>query len=140
MYKWTVTYTDFDGRERTEDFFFHFTKAELMEMELGKDGGLTTNLQRIIDAKDTPSIISAIKNLLLSAYGVKSDDGRRFMKNAQIREEFEHSEPYSIMFMELSTNDEKAAEFVNNIIPKDIQEAAKQAGQGGSQPLLMPAT
>lgn len=145
MYKWTVTYEDFDGVERTEDFYFNFTKAELMEMELGKDGGLTTTLQRIINAKDTPSIIQEVKKLLLDSYGIKSDDGRRFIKNATAREEFEHSEPYSIMFMELATNDEKAAEFVNGIVPKDIREMAlKESGKDGgnvaSQPLLMSAT
>lgn len=141
MYKWTLTYTDFDDKERTEDFFFHFTKAELMEMELTKDGGLTASLQRIINAKDTPDIIREIKQLLLSAYGIKSDDGRHFMKNAQIREEFEHSEPYSTMFLELSTNDEKAAEFVNGIMPKDVREQIeKEADKIGSKPLLTSAT
>lgn len=141
MYKWTLTYTDFNDRERTEDFYFNFTKAELMEMELGKEGGLTASLQRIINAKDTPDIIKEVKKLLLDAYGVKSDDGRHFIKNAEIREEFEHSEPYSVMFLELSTNDEKAAEFVNGIMPKDIREQVmKEGGNIASQPLLMPAT
>lgn len=141
MYKWTLTYTDFDDRERTEDFYFNFTKAELIEMEVAKSGGLAAMLQRIIDAKDTPEIIMEIKRLLLNAYGVKSGDGRHFMKNDQIRAEFEHSEPYSIMFMELSMNDEKAAEFINGVMPKELRDqASKEAGNNGNLPLLMPAT
>lgn len=122
MYKQTITYTDFDGIERTEDFLFNLTKAELVEMEMGTAGGMSGILDRISKAKDTPSIIKEIKNLLLKTYGVKSPDGRKFIKNAQIREEFECSEPFSVMFMKLATNDEEAVKFVQGIMPKDIAD------------------
>lgn len=123
MYKQTIDYVDFDGNKRSEDFYFNLTKAELVEMELGTDGGMSGILDRITRAKDTPSIIKEIKNIILKAYGIKSADGRKFLKNDQIRQEFECSEPFSEMFMSLATDDEKAAAFIIGIMPKDVAEA-----------------
>lgn len=122
MIKKTITYVDYNGTERTEDFFFNLNKAELMEMELGTKGGLAEQLQRIIDAQDTPEIIKVFKTLLLKAYGQKSPDGKRFIKTPEITAEFEQTEAYSELFMELATDDKKAADFVNGIVPKDISE------------------
>lgn len=122
MYKETITYTDFDGKERTEDFFFNLTKAELIEMELGTTGTMSNILDRIIKAKDTPDVIREIKKLLLKSYGVKSADGRYFTKSQDDIDRFEHSEPFSIMFMKLSLDDDAAAKFVLGIMPKDIAE------------------
>lgn len=140
MYKETITYTDFDGHERTEDFYFNLTKAEVIEMELGEEGGLTGLLQRIIDAKDTPDIIREIKRLLLKSYGKKTPDGRSFMKSDEIRAAFECSEPYSVMFMKLSSDDEAAAAFANGIMPPEMAAAAAaEAANGvGMTPVLMP--
>lgn len=141
MYKKTITYTDFNGLERTEDFLFNFNKAELLEMEMSKDETLTGCLQRIINAKDSPEIMREVKNLILKSYGVKSEDGRYFIKNDEVRQKFECSEAYSTIFMELMSDDKKAAEFVNAIMPQEVlKEAVKEAGNNGSTPLLMPAT
>jgi len=127
--KKTITYEDFDGNEVQEDFFFHLSKAELVEMEVSHEGGLQESLQRIIAAEDGKAIIAEFKNIILSAYGKRSEDGKRFVKNAAIREEFESSEAYSAFFMELVTNAESAIEFVNGIIPKGLDvEAAKITG------------
>lgn len=141
MYKETITYTDFNGVERKEDFWFNLTKAELIKMELMTAGTFTDMIQRIINAKDTADIIKQINNLLLEAYGVKSEDGRFFHKSDEIRKNFENSEPYSIMFMKLVSDDEAAAKFINGIMPKDVLEAAAQenAKDAGMQ-VLMPAT
>lgn len=125
MLKKTITYTDFNGVERTEDFYFNLTKAEIAEMELEVPGGMTTMIERITKTQDTPSLIKVFKELILRSYGKKSDDGRRFIKNKELVEEFKDSEAYSELFMELATNAEAASAFVNGITPK-ISEAAKK--------------
>ena len=120
MLKKTITYEDFNGVERKEDFYFNLSKAEIMEMQFGTVGGLDAMLKKIIDAKDVKSIMDTFKMLILKAYGIKSDDGRRFIKSEEISKEFEQTEAYSILYMELASDDNAAAEFVNGIIPKDV--------------------
>lgn len=124
MLKKTITYTDYNGVERTEDFHFNLTKAEIMEMEMGTSGGLAEMIQRIVKAQDAPAIIKVFKDLVLKAYGEKSADGKRFMKSDEIREGFAQTEAYSQLFMELATDADAAAKFVNGIVPADM---AKQA-------------
>lgn len=128
MLKKTIKYTDYNGTERNEDFYFNLTKAELMEMEMGTSGGLGESIQRIVSAQDAPAIIKVFKDLVLRSYGIKSPDGKRFIKNDAIREEFEQTEAYSILFMELATDADAAAKFVNGIVPQDMIE------QGSSIP------
>ena len=118
MLKKTVAYTDYNGSERTEDFYFNLTKAEIMEMELTTVGGLSAMIEKIVAAKDGPTIIKTFKDLVLKAYGEKSADGRRFIKSPEIAEAFSQTEAYSQIFMELATDDEAAAKFVNGIIPE----------------------
>lgn len=127
MIKKTITYTDYNDVERTETFWFHLNKAELMEMEMGTTGGFAGMVQKIIDAKDAPSIINTFKDLLLKAYGEKSPDGKRFIKNDEVRDAFSQTEAYSQLFMELATNAEAASEFVNGIMPKDLVMDTKSA-------------
>lgn len=126
MLKKTITYTDYNGVERTEDFYFNLTKAEILEMELGTVGGLVNTIQGIINAKDQPALTKYFKELVLKSYGEKSADGRRFIKNDEVREAFSQTEAYSIIFMELAVDDNAAAAFVNGIVPKDLAEAAGQ--------------
>lgn len=129
MLKKTITYEDFNGETVSEDFFFHLSKAELVELEMSHQGGLSESLQRIIEAEDGKGIIAEFKNIILSAYGKRSEDGRRFVKNQQLREEFESTEAYSTLFMELVTETDKAIEFINGVIPKGMaEEAAKVTG------------
>ena len=123
MLKKTITYTDFNGMERSEDFYFNLTKAEVMEMEMSTVGGLSEMIQRIIAAQDTPSIIKVFKDLVLKSYGEKSADGKRFIKTPEIAEAFSQTEAYSVLFMELATNADSAAAFVNGIIPKSNGKA-----------------
>ena len=115
----TITYKDFNGAERTEDFLFNLTKAELIEIEMSTTGGLVEMVNRIVAAQDAPAIIKVFKDLILKAYGVKSPDGRGFIKNDELRAEFESTEAYSELFLELATNAEAASEFVNGIMPSD---------------------
>lgn len=125
MLKKTIAYTDFNGVERTEDFYFNLTKAEIAEMELEIPGGMTAMIDRITKSQDTPSLIKLFKDLILRSYGKKSDDGRRFIKNQDVVDEFKDSEAYSELFMELATNADAASAFVNGIVPK-VPEAAKK--------------
>lgn len=120
MLKKTITYTDYNGTERKEDFYFNLTKAELMEMEMSTSGGMAEMIQRIVAAQDAPAITKIFKELVLKAYGQKSADGRRFVKNDELRAEFEQTEAYSEIFMELATDADAAAKFVNGIMPADI--------------------
>ena len=124
MIKKTVTYTDYNKVERTENFYFNLSKAEVLEMEMSTAGGMAESIQKIIDAKDTPAIIRVFKDLVLKAYGVKSDDGRRFIKSKELSEEFSQTEAYSQIFMELATNADEAAKFVNGIVPADLAQKA----------------
>lgn len=114
----TMTYTDYDGVERKETFYFNLTKAELMEMQLSSQGGFDSLLQRMIDAKDVPELAGMFKELIKRSYAVKSADGRRLMKSESLTQEFLETEAYSDLYMELFTNTEAAAAFVNGIIPK----------------------
>ena len=120
MLKKTIKYTDFSGNERTEDFYFNLTKAEIMEMEMGTTGGMAEMIQRIVAAQDAPAIIKIFKDLILKAYGQKSPDGKRFIKNDEIIEESVSTEAYSQLFMELATDADAAAKFVNGIMPADM--------------------
>lgn len=136
MLKKTVTYTDFNGEQVSEDLFFHLSQAELVEMEMSEKDGLSEALQRIIEAEDGKQIISQFKTIILSSYGKKSPDGKRFIKNQQLREEFESSEAYSTLFMELVTNTDSAIEFTNGIVPAGVVEAATAAIEAASKPEL----
>lgn len=131
MIKKTITYSDFNGNERTEDFYFNLTKAEITKMELSTKGGLAEMIQRIVAAQDTPAIIEVFEDLIRRSYGVKTADGRGFVKKAADLEEFVSTEAYSQLFMELATDADAAAKFVNGIVPADMakQIAAESAKQ-----------
>lgn len=117
MLKLTRTYVDFNDLSRTEDFYFNLTQAEVTEMELSVDGGLVEMINRIVAAKDGKQIIALFKDIVLRAYGEKSPDGKRFIKTPEIRDAFAQTQAYSDLFMELATDAQKAAEFVNGIVP-----------------------
>lgn len=117
MLKKTMTYSDYNGVERTEDFYFNLTKAEVMEMELSTAGGLAEMITKIVNAQDAPAIIKVFKDLILKAYGEKSPDGKRFIKSEALSEAFAQTEAYSQLFMELATDADAAAAFVNGIVP-----------------------
>lgn len=138
MIKITKTYTDYNGVERTEDFFFNLSEAELMEMETGISGGFSEMIQKIYNSKDVPSIMKVFKDLILKSYGEKTLDGRRFVKSKELSEAFSQTEAYSLIYMELSTDSDKAAEFVNGLLPKKLSDRAKELidNNGGEMPQL----
>lgn len=133
MLKKKIKYVDYNGTEREEEFLFNLNEAELMEMEMSTSGGLAEMIQNIVQAQDAPAIIKVFKDLVLKAYGEKSPDGKYFVKEDEygnpLSRKFARTEAYSILFMELATDADAAANFVNGIMPKNISEqAAKQIG------------
>lgn len=127
MIKKTVTYEDFDGKTRTEDFYFNLTKAELTEMEMSFNGGLSQLLEKIVKENDQKLIIEYFKKIVLDSYGVKSLDGRQFMKTPEIRADFASTAAYSDIFMELATDSEAASAFINGIVPKSLETKSVEA-------------
>lgn len=120
MLKKTIKYTDYDGNKREEDFYFNLNKAEVTEMELSKQGGLSEYIKRIVAAQDAPSLIELFKELICKSYGEKSLDGKRFVKSKELTEEFTQTEAYAELFVELASNAEEATKFVNGIMPKNM--------------------
>lgn len=133
MLKKTITYTDYNGVERTEDKYFNLSKAEIMEMEMSTAGGFAEMVQGIVKAQDAPAIMKIFKDIILKSYGEKSPDGKRFIKSKELSDEFSQTEAYSDLFIELCTNAEASAAFINGIIPADVAEkAAAEASVSGS--------
>ena len=138
MLKKTITYIDYDGDSRTEDFYFNMSKAELMEMEMGTSGGIEKMLEKIVAERDGKRIVEMFKDIIVRSYGEKTLDGRRFVKSKELADAFTQTEAYSNLFMELATDAEAAAAFFNGIIPQADEQPAKAAGPAGA-PTLMPA-
>ena len=124
MLKKTVTYEDYNGIEQTEDFYFNLTKVECMELEFGFGTGetLSGSIRTLINAGDMATVIKTIKKIVLTSYGVKSPDGKRFIKNETIRTEFEENPAFEQIYWELVTDAEKAADFISGIVPSAIRE------------------
>ena len=129
MLKKTVTYEDYDGNTRTEDLYFFISKSELTEMELSTPGGFTKKLESITQAQNGAEIMKVFKEIILKAYGEKAPDGRGFIKKrngVSLAEEFEQTAAYDALFTELILDPDKAAAFVNGIMPKDLIDAANK--------------
>ena len=126
MLKKTIKFVDFDGNEREESHYFNLTKAELTEMELSTNGGLTKMIEKIVETRDGSRIIAIFKDLILKSYGEKSLDGRRFVKSKELSEEFSQTGAYDALFMELATDADKASDFIKGIIPADIDMSQAQ--------------
>ena len=127
MYAKEITYNDYNDIERKETFLFDLSEAEILEMELSTVGGFEQYVNKIINAQDTPQLVKLFKELILKAYGVKSDDGRRFIKTEEIAREFSQTRAYSKLFMELATDAQAAVEFVNKIVPESMSDGVETA-------------
>lgn len=124
MIKWPITYTDYNGETITEDFYFNLNKAELMEMNLAANGAYSEYLQRIIDQRDGAKIAETFRMLILKAYGEKSPDGRRFIKNQELIDSFVQTEAYSELYVTLATDAAAAEKFISGVLPKVEQTGA----------------
>lgn len=122
MLKKTITYTDYNGNERTEDFYFNLTEAELTEMQLSADGGLDVVMKRLIQEQNATEMIRIFKDIILRAYGEKSDDGKHFRKSKEISESFLSTEAYNELFMNIVASPESAMEFIRGILPAKVRE------------------
>ena len=120
MLKKTIKYTDYDGNEREEDFYFNLSKAEITEMELSKEGGMSEYIKKISATQNGPELIKLFKDIIIKSYGEKSLDGKRFIKNQELTEAFIQTEAYSELFVELASNADEAVKFINGIMPKNM--------------------
>ena len=123
MLKKVITYVDYDENERTETFYFNLSKAEVAELELSTTGGLSQWIEKIVASQDQKEIIALFKNIILKSYGEKSPDGKRFIKSEELSEAFSQTEAFSQLFIDLATNAEAAAAFINAIVPHDVKAA-----------------
>lgn len=119
MIKETITYTDLNGVERTEDFYFDLSKPEVVRMQASAKGGYDVQLKSIASGSNGALIMEFFENFLKSAYGEKSDDGRRFMKSEEISRAFMETPAYEVLFEKLVTDAAAAAEFVNKVMRAD---------------------
>lgn len=126
MIKKTVKFTDFNGEECTEDCYFNINKAELLDMEMAEGERLSVIVPKIVEEKDTAAMYRIFRDIIKKAYGKKSDDGKRFVKSEELLNNFIQSEAYSELLMSLVTNDKEAADFINNVIPKDLDKYVKK--------------
>ena len=129
MLKKTMKYVDFKGNEREEDFYFNLSKPELMEMELTTKGGMSEYLDRIVKAQSKEELIKWFRIIILKAYGEKSEDGRRFIKSEEISTAFSQTPAFEQLYMELITDDKKAADFINAIVPEFSESEMAAASQ-----------
>ena len=123
MIKWPITYTNYNDEEINEDFYFHLNKAELAKMQFDVNGAYSNYIERISNQRDLKTLGEEFRKLILNSYGQKSDDGRVFRKSQAMRDDFEQSEAYAVLFMELISDADKATKFVKGILPKDLQGA-----------------
>ena len=122
MLKKAIKYVDYNDVERNEEFYFNLSQAEIVEMEMSTAGGLVEKIQAMTAKMDGEKIITFFKEIVLKAYGVKSPDGKRFIKSQELRDEFSQTEAYTVLFMELATNADAAAAFINAILPKTLSQ------------------
>lgn len=131
MYKTTVTYTDFEGLNRTEDLYFNLTTTELVKMENSESGGLEKRIKNMMQRQDTPQIMKTMEDVIRMSYGVKSPDGRKFIKNDEVYEDFLQSGAYDAFYMSVITDADKGSEFINGIIPADIKAKVAELEKNG---------
>ena len=126
MYKTTIEYTNYNGENVKEDCYFNFSKADLLEMQWSDDEGLDKVLERIVKEKRPSVLMPLLKEMILKSYGIKSEDGRRFIKSDELSEEFSQTPAFSELLVRLCTDAEFSANFVNNIIPKNMEDETKE--------------
>lgn len=127
MVKRTIKYTDFNGEQRVEDFYFNLTAAEVAKMEWSKNGGLSTFMKRIFDAKDITEITKVIDMMIMEAYGEKSDDGKYFVKGKDHEKAraFMETQAYSDFYFDLISRKGAMAQFFNELVPKELADKAE---------------
>lgn len=128
MLKKTMTFTDYEGNERTEDHYFNLTKSECLKMEMSTNGGMTKLITKLIQTQNMPEVMKIFENILAQSYGEKSLDGRQFIKSPELFTAFAQTPAYDQLFFTLCTDADEAAKFINAIIPNEVVQAEGQAG------------
>lgn len=126
MLKKTITYTDYDGMERTEDFWFNLSKTELTKLDAELPGGVLGVLRKIIDKKDRKALVDFIETLILRSYGEKTLDGKRFVKTPDMVEEFMQTPAYDELFMSILSDTDSQTSFINGVIPQSMAKEIEQ--------------
>ena len=116
MFKKVIKYEDFNGQQREDTFYFNLSKAEIMEMELSTQAGVEEMIKMLIATKDNAKIVQIFKDLILKSYGIKSEDGTRFIKSQELRDAFEQSNAYSELFMEILSSSDAQIAFINGVV------------------------
>lgn len=137
MLKRTIKYKDFNDNEVSEDFYFNISRAELVRLEMSFDDGIEKAVKKMMETKDRAALINQFEDLVLKAYGQKSEDGKRFIKSTQLREEFAQHAAYEQLFFELITNEQTIADFILGVLPKDLAAQVREA-QPQDKPLGLP--
>jgi len=122
MYKKNITYTDFNGDERTDAFYFNLSDAEILELQVSYGGDMSRIMRNMLEKRDAKGLLGIITNLIQTSYGEKSSDGKRFMKNQEIRDSFVTTDAYSKLVLELLNDDKEFEKFMTNVIPSDRRE------------------
>lgn len=120
MLKKTIKYVDYDGEEREEDFYFNMRQDEILELNFNANLKLSDQIDAIIKAKDIKEVYALFKKIVLMAYGEKSADGKHFRKSPQISADFESTQAFSELIVELVSDEQKAAEFIKMVLPKTL--------------------
>ena len=139
MFKRDITYEDFNGDKVTETFYFNLTKTEVLELEASYKGGIQAAIQKVVETRDAQGMIDNYKKIILKAYGVKSEDGKRFIKNDQVREEFTQTPAYDILFMEVATVEDAFDNFLKAVIPKDMLQELEKLEKAGNETKTLPS-
>lgn len=139
MFKKTINFEDYNGQKKTEEHYFHLKRTELMEIAVDLPEDLTDDLgeqannpsddigHKIYKALGKKGVMNFIKNLILKSYGVRSRDGERFEKSEEITYKFSQSPAFEQLYYDIITNDDAFVEFVNAIIPNNIEDAPVEA-------------
>lgn len=120
MLKKEVSYVDYDGNKVTETLYFNMTKTEIAAMQVRMDGKFIDYLQDLVKGNKIERLFHIFKDIVLDSYGKKSDDGRRFVKSKELRDDFEASIPFDNMMMEMLQDPDKQSQFVRAILPPDM--------------------
>jgi hypothetical protein len=135
MLKRAITYTDFNDNEVIEEFYFHLSKSEILKLQVSVEGGLQEMFMKIVAAEDFKNLFSEFEKIVVLAYGKKSDDGKKFIKSDELRDEFKSTAAFDALLMELLTDETAAADFVNGMIPKDLAARLKEQDKPVGPPL-----
>ena len=126
MIKKTITYTDLNDAENTEDYYFHINKGEMMRMQLSEGMALDVKIDRLIQTRDYKEIVATIESFIDLSYGVRSENGKSFIKNPKQLELFKSSEAYSELVWSLYTDEDEMRDFIFGIFPSNLKEVTEE--------------